>query len=352
MAAPLPMEQHPWAFEDGAPFFRVDADDRSTLLGGGAYGAVYGSTLHGQPVAAKTLHALRDPSLYGLTGPGADPQAVVSVLAEFTKEAEVLAAVDHPHVLKFWGVCYGTTDGARLPKWIITERQPHSLHDFVRLPGMREEMKPRHTICLAADMAEGIAHLHSIGIIHRDVKPKNVLVGPQGAKLADLGTSKMVGIAARTAQHTVGPGTAIYHPPEVLAGEYTESIDVFGLGLSVWEIATGRVPPRDGAADEFTVADVVRQEYSFHRFYTDCRCIPPESYPENPSGIEALDVLTLGVFVLETTWMERRERPSAAQALTLLVGSEDESHVNHAAANAQATWTPDLLEVPAPGNIY
>jgi hypothetical protein len=118
------------------------------------------------------------------------------------------------------------------------------------------------------------------------------------------------------------------------------------------EIATGRVPPRDGAADEFTVADVVRQEYSFHRFYTDCRCIPPESYPENPSGIEALDVLTLGVFVLETTWMERRERPSAAQALTLLVGSEDESHVNHAAANAQGSWTPDLLEVPAPGNIY
>ena len=225
--------QRCWAFDAQAPFFTVDPEDNTTLVGGGAYGAVYRATLYGQQVAAKTLHALRNPEMYGLTGPGSDPLAVSRVLAEFTKEAEVLAAVDHPHVLKFWGVCFGDANGVRLPKWIITELLPFSLHAFVRLPSIRETMRPWHVLCLAADMAEGLAYLHRLGIIHRDVKPKNVLVSPQGAKLSDLGTAKMVGIAAMTAQHTVGPGTAIYHPPEVLAGEYTESIDVFSLGLSV-----------------------------------------------------------------------------------------------------------------------
>ncbi len=95
----------------------------------------------------------------------------------------------------------------------------------------------------------GLAYLHSIGIIHRDLKPKNVLVGPGGAKLADLGTAKMISIAQRTAQHTVGPGTAIYHPREVLDGRYTESVDVFSLGLLMEEIILCESPRREGAAD-------------------------------------------------------------------------------------------------------
>jgi serine/threonine protein kinase len=86
-------------------------------------------------------------------------------------------------------------------------------------------------------------------MMHRDLKPKNVLVGPGGAKLADLGTAKMIGIAQRTAQHTVGPGTAIYHPREVLDGRYTDSVDVFSLGLTMEEIILCESPRREGAAD-------------------------------------------------------------------------------------------------------
>lgn len=305
--------QRCWAFDAQAPFFTVDPEDNTTLVGGGAYGAVYRATLYGQQVAAKTLHALRNPEMYGLTGPGSDPLAVSRVLAEFTKEAEVLAAVDHPHVLKFWGVCFGDANGVRLPKWIITELLPFSLHAFVRLPSIRETMRPWHVLCLAADMAEGLAYLHRLGIIHRDVKPKNVLVSPQGAKLSDLGTAKMVGIAAMTAQHTVGPGTAIYHPPEVLAGEYTESIDVFSLGLSVWEIATGHVPRRSGAADSFTVAcededgnlDLENFVGQFAR------------QPHDPD--HRTDAIAVGWFVELTTKFDRSQRLSTAQALSALV---------------------------------
>ena len=67
--------------------------------------------------------------------------------------------------------------------------------------------------------------------------------------MADLGTAKMIGIAARTAQHTVGPGTAIYHPPEVLEGLYSAAIDVFSFGLTVVEIVLAESPNRAGARD-------------------------------------------------------------------------------------------------------
>ena len=68
------MAESSWAFteEDAADFFVVEEQ----VLGGGAYGAVYGATLHGLPVAAKTLHALREPELYGLVGAGSDPGAL------------------------------------------------------------------------------------------------------------------------------------------------------------------------------------------------------------------------------------------------------------------------------------
>jgi serine/threonine protein kinase len=54
----------------------------------------------------------------------------------------------------------------------------------------------------------------------------------------------VAGIAALTAQHTVGPGTAVYHPPEVLQGRYSAAIDVFSLGLLALEVALAESPRR------------------------------------------------------------------------------------------------------------
>eukprot|EP01048_Picozoa_sp_COSAG05_P021992 COSAG05_NODE_4233_length_1612_cov_1.749504_1_plen_158_part_10 len=145
-----------WGFVAGdSDFFVVDPEDQTTVLGAGAFGAVFSCTWHGVPAAAKTLHALQNPVMYGLRGPNADPNATAAVLAEFNKEAEVLAQVTHPNVLRFLGVGFEQqAAAARLPKWIVTEKLPHSLHAFVRL--LQEGLRPDQLLLLALDVADGL----------------------------------------------------------------------------------------------------------------------------------------------------------------------------------------------------
>jgi hypothetical protein len=327
------MELPEWGFLEGeaAREFVVDADDRSTILGAGAYGAVYSATMHGLPVAAKTLHALRDPQMYGLVGPGADPGAAERVRAEFDAEAATLAALSHPNVLGFVGVAYSRAAAGvpSLPKWIITEKQPYSLHHLLRLPGLKAAMSLADVTFLATDVAEGLTHLHSVGMVHRDLKPKNVLVGPGGAKVADLGTAKLIGIAARTAQHTVGPGTPIYHPPEVLQGEYSAAIDVFSLGLVVLEIALGESPRREGPRDPVD-ADQQRRALGAHPslrpVVSGCLAMESRRRPTSERAVQLLqEVMRQPAFWEEPvgaggagggeTWAERSHRGALRRQL-------------------------------------
>jgi eukaryotic-like serine/threonine-protein kinase len=155
--------------------------------------------------------------------------------ARFRREAHLAASLSHPNLI-------GIYDYAEAAE------QPYLVMEYVAGPNLAERMAQGVEVdCerLARELLGALAHIHAAGIVHRDVKPQNVLLGPDGsAKLIDFGIALPADAAALTQTGQV-LGTARYVAPEVMRGEPAgERSDLFACGVLLRECLGPNSPTR------------------------------------------------------------------------------------------------------------
>ncbi len=183
-----------------------------------------------RPVAIKIL----DPDL-------ADPE----VSPRFRREGRTAARLSHPNIVQVYDAGEEDLDGREVSFIVMEYVSGGDLQDLMDRNGpLPETMLSR----VGAEVAAGLAHAHDRGVIHRDVKPRNVIIDEYGSpKLADFGIARALDAAGTTggSSTTTGSylGTASYSSPEQLRGEkITPKSDIYALGATLYHAAVGEPP--------------------------------------------------------------------------------------------------------------
>ncbi|MCU1595918.1 MAG: serine/threonine protein kinase [Frankiales bacterium] len=185
--------------------------------------------------------------------------------ARAADEARTLARLSHPSLVQVFDA--GTDTSGR--PWVVMELvQGETLADAIR----RGPLAVRTINEIGLAVAEALDHVHSQGLVHRDVKPANVLMGRGGkTKLTDFGISKLVD-AAKVTSTGFMVGTASYLAPEQVTGEPVgPPADIYALGLVLLEALTGQ-REYEGPAVEAAMARL-------HRPPTMPQAVPPSWVP-------------------------------------------------------------------------
>src|SRR5947199_7477986 len=164
-----------------------------------------------------------------------DPKFVT----RFQREAKAASSLQHPNIVQVYD--YGQSDGNY---FIVMELiEGTDLRRYLRSRGV---LAVDRAIIIAHDVALGLGAAHRRGIVHRDVKPQNVLVGRDGSiKLTDFGIASVYKDINAERLTTTGMtlGTVQYYAPEQAQGEIVSpAADVYALGIVLYEMLTGRTP--------------------------------------------------------------------------------------------------------------
>ena len=208
----------------------VNSQGKPTELGRGSFGAVYRGVLRGvQPAAIKVLNA----------SVGSEAEAA------FQREAAILKHVNRDRNIV---QLYGTS---RMPdgKLLLLTELMHGgdLRKALDTPATAALLEWQNSgKRVALDIARGLIALHAVNVVHRDLKSKNVLLASNlEAKIGDVGIAAVHSGGYLTASAGQVLGTLAWSAPELLlALRCTDKVDIWSIGVVLWEIATGRVPQR------------------------------------------------------------------------------------------------------------
>nr|WP_294690919.1 Stk1 family PASTA domain-containing Ser/Thr kinase [uncultured Friedmanniella sp.] len=161
---------------------------------------------------------------------------------KFDREARAAARLSHPNVVSVFDQGQAVLDGHTLRPYIVMEYiEGPTLRDVI----LREApMAPARALEVIEPVLAALAAAHDAGLVHRDVKPENVLISDRGQiKVADFGLAKAVSSQTSTATQGLLIGTVSYLPPElVVSGRADARSDVYSAGVVLFELLTGRKP--------------------------------------------------------------------------------------------------------------
>ncbi|XP_065016478.1 serine/threonine-protein kinase STY13-like [Musa acuminata AAA Group] len=253
----------------------------------GAFGKLYKGTYNGEDVAIKLLER-----------PENDPERTQLMEQQFVQEVMMLATLKHPNIVRLIGAC-------RKPVvWcIVTEyAKGGSVRQFL-MKRQNRSVPLRLAVRQALDIARGMAYVHGLGFIHRDLKSDNLLIfTDKSIKIADFGVAR---IEVKTEGMTPETGTYRWMAPEMIQHRpYDQKVDVYSFGIVLWELITGMLPFQNMSAVQAAFAVVnkgVRPTIphdcplALGEIMTRCWDANPDVRPPFPEVVRMLEIAEMEI---------------------------------------------------------
>lgn len=208
-----------------------------------------------------------------------------TLVRRFHQEARLMAGLDDPRIIRVFD--NGKQD--RCHYMVMEYVEGEDLSDLLKRNGVFEEER---AVALAIEILRGLAHIHDSKIIHRDIKPGNVMITSSGAvKIADFGIARQEESGERMTRTNERLGTTEYMAPELLAeGLATPRSDVYAMAVTLWEILTARIPRNFENSEEGLESHTVSMEL-LELLFRGLSRKAEDRFPDARAFLEALETL-------------------------------------------------------------
>ena len=285
-----------------------------------------------------------------------DPEFAGGVQVErFVREMHCIAQLQHPHIVPL--LAAGDANGT--PYFTMPFVEGESVRARLARHG---EMDVDEARVILRDVADALDYAHRRGVVHRDIKPDNVLLSEGRAALADFGLAKAVGAASRAGSLTMSGmvvGTPTYMAPEQMVGDPTDCrADIYAFGALGYEMLAGR-PPFEGSSLQAILAAQLSREplaparlrqgvpAALSAMIMRCLARDPEQRPGSAADLRrCLDLISAH----STRWPAATVRWILAGAVALLV-SVGALLIKGATPRRSEVTTPQVLVVPFESDV-
>ncbi|XP_031847620.2 STKc_STK36 domain-containing protein fused isoform X1 [Nomia melanderi] len=291
------------------------------LVGEGSFGQVFKAKRYfdGETVAIKAVqkHGRTDDELKSLR-----------------HEWEIQRELQHPNIVPIFG-CYESKNEI----WVETEYVPKDLHKVLKT-SKNGRLSVEKTQAITCDLVSALYYLHSKGILHRDIKPQNVLIKPNGqAMLCDFGFARSMKTGTRVL--TSIKGTPLYMAPELIEEQpYDHNVDLWSLGCIVFEIVTG-APPFNTNSILHLIRLIRDVQIKWPDFLSDiCKSFLQRLLQKDPSRRLTWPALYLHPFVKDGVTKVDRDTGNASLVPKNDLTKDDSVPRN----NSLSDWNPVIVE--------